>query len=134
MPLFIPLSLVLLLAALAAGCSPRQACIHRATQDYRMLQEDIRETEENLARGYAVERRTVPRSVFGTCYRRDPATLQPIAFTCTDIVYDTDTIRVPINRAQERRALAEYRRALPKAKARAEAGVAQCQAQYPEEG
>ncbi len=126
-----PLTLLLLLAL--AACSPRQACVYRAMQDYRMLQEDIRETEENLARGYATERRTVPRTVIATCYRRDPVTGQALPYTCTDVIYDTETVRIPINRAQEARKLKAYRQALPAAKARAEAGVRQCEATYPEE-
>lgn len=131
MPTPAKLSALLLLAALAA-CTPRQACIHRAMQDYRQLQEDIRETEENLARGYATQRRTIPRTVLTTCYRRDPATGQALPYTCTDVIYATETIRIPIDRAREARKLAAYRRALPAAKTRAEAGVRHCEAAYPE--
>lgn len=131
----IPLKLpaLILLVALAAACTPRQACIHRAMSDYRQLQEDIRETEEALARGYRTERRTVPRTVFATCYHRDPATMKPIPYTCTDVIYDTETFRIPINRAREARKLDGFQRALPAAKARAKAGVRQCEAAYPED-
>ena len=131
MPLLKPL---LLLAALAlTACTPLQNCTYSATRDFRTLEHNIRETEEALARGYRTERRTVPRTIFTTCVRRDPATQKPIAFPCRDTVFRTETIRIPINRAREARKLAEYRAALPAAQARASAGVRQCQATYPED-
>ena len=127
-----PLSLLLAALALTA-CTPLQNCTYSATRDFRALEHNIRETEEALARGYRTERRTVPRTIFTTCYRRDPATQKPIAFPCRDTVFRTETIRIPINRAVEARKLAEYRAALPDAQARAVAGTRQCEAAYPED-
>uniref|UniRef100_UPI003B52B08E hypothetical protein n=1 Tax=Roseovarius indicus TaxID=540747 RepID=UPI003B52B08E len=127
------LPLLLVLLAVTAACSPRQSCIYRATGEFRTLEHDIRETREALRRGYRIERRSVPRTVFGICYARDPATMKPIPYTCRDTVFETETYRVPINRAREARNLAEYEAALPAARARAAAGTRQCEATYPEE-
>lgn len=133
MPLLKPLTLTLVAAIALTACTPLQTCTYRATRDFRALEHDIRETETALARGYRTERRTVPRRVFTTCYRRDPATQKPIAFPCRDTVFRTETIRIPINRTVEARKLAEYRAALPAAQSRAAAGVRQCEATYPED-
>ncbi|MEQ8898866.1 MAG: hypothetical protein RID23_17420 [Roseovarius sp.] len=131
MPLLKPL--FLLTALTLTACTPLQNCTYRATRDFRALEHNIRETEEALTRGYWIERRTVPRTIFTTCYRRDPATQKPIAFPCRDTVFRTETIRIPINRAVEARKLAEYRAALPAAQSRAATGVGQCKATYPED-
>ncbi len=64
-----------------------------------------------------------PHTVVGICYARDPATMKPIPYTCRDTVFETETYRVPINRAREARNLAEYEAALPAARPRAAAGT-----------
>ena len=53
-----------LFAALAACSSPRQECIAAASEDLKVVQSLIADTEETLARGYAIQTET--RSVLYT--------------------------------------------------------------------
>ncbi|TCM80963.1 hypothetical protein [Rhodovulum steppense] len=56
------------LVALTACTSPRQACERNALYDLGMLDLLIRETEQTIARGYALEREPYRSSSLQLCY------------------------------------------------------------------
>ncbi|MBK1636772.1 hypothetical protein [Rhodovulum adriaticum] len=60
--------LVLLPLALVACTSPRAACERDALHDLRVMDALIAETEQTLARGYALQREPVTRPRLQVCY------------------------------------------------------------------
>ena len=61
--------LILPLAALVltACASPRERCLRAASAELRVLDTLIAETEGNIARGYAIDRRVETRTVLELC-------------------------------------------------------------------
>lgn len=120
-------------SAIVAGCtSPRDSCIAGATSEYRTLQRLIAETQQNVARGYALHSQQVPYTIQSTCYSTNPYTYAQVPYSCPSTAYRTQSTPVAIDVREERAKLAQYQRLLPQYTERANAGVKQCQAQFPE--
>jgi hypothetical protein len=123
---------VLVLVPLIAGCStPLEKCVASASENYRTLENAISTTQGNITRGYAEHKSTVPYTVQQICYRTDPHTKANVPYSCPQTYYRTQITPVAIDVVQERVKLAEYKKLLPKLSARANAGIKQCEAQFP---
>ncbi|MGB3313033.1 MAG: hypothetical protein WBB85_01365 [Albidovulum sp.] len=124
-----PLALTLILAACG---TPQERCIRSATQEARILDRLIAETEANLARGYAFESREVVRHVWTVCddhIRRDRHRVRPMCFEP-----EVRTVKRPLAidpqvEARKLDGLKERRAALAR---RATGDIARCRAQFPE--
>ncbi|MCL3883414.1 hypothetical protein [Marivita sp. GX14005] len=116
-----------------AGCAtPREQCISQANEQYRTAEAALATAQTNIARGYALHSQSVPYTVQNTCYRDDPNSDVMIPYSCPSTQYRTETTPVPIDAANERQKVAEYRKILPQLRRQAAAGVQSCIAQYPE--
>ncbi len=113
------------LLALAACATPEEACIKRATKELVIIDRLIAETEENLARGYAIRQESEPALRLVLCTSPD----EHFHF-CTRS--DTRTVKKPvaIDPASERRKLDALRRKRQEALMRARAGIRACKARY----
>ena len=122
----------LVLVPLIAGCStPLEKCVASASGNYWALNNAISTTQGNITRGYAEHKSSVPYTVQQTCYRTDPYTYAMVPYSCPQTHYRTQITPVAIDVAQERVKLAGYKGLLPKFTAQANAGIKQCEAQYP---
>jgi len=129
----LPLTLLLL----AACGTPQEQCIARNTRDLRTVEKLIAESEANLQRGYALEKRTERYRTFEPCLLPSPPDANgnpqpPRHAMCPDTETRTYTVPKSIDLDLEARKLAqlqEKRRQLLRA---AEPVIAQCRAQYPE--
>jgi hypothetical protein len=121
------------LGLLVACGTPQEQCIRAATRDLRTVNALVKESEANLARGYAWEYYEVDRTVWVICdyyYADDGRRAYPRY--CLDNVSDTIRRPVAIDPAVEKRKLQnlkERQRALSRA---AEPAIAACEARYPE--
>ena len=125
---------VLMLVSVLASCStPREQCIDAARADYVTVARTISETRQTIARGYALHRERVPYRVHDICYGYDRHARYATPYSCFRTAYRTQTTPVAVDIAEERKKLARYERLLPKLRAEAAAGIAQCDARYPAE-
>ena len=119
------------LAALAACATPQEQCISQVSAQARVLQAQVNETRGNIQRGYAIatvqDVRTVNTRCTGT--NADGTTF---TFPCQEVETVDRQEPVAINVAEERVKLADLEARLRTAQAQADAGRAQCIAQYPE--
>ena len=127
----LPATVLLSALGLAACETPREACINNGLRELRTLNALIRETEGNIARGYAVEQDQEVEVRRTLCeYERDDGTTFRQFCDRTEV---RDVERpVAIDLAQERRELAgliERRDALA---AQQSARTEACTAAYPE--
>lgn len=116
---------------LAACSSPLEQCVDSAARQFANLQEAARIAEGNIARGYAVERRVVPRSrvqfcagtAFGDRFRGSLS-------TCNQVRYRTIETPVPIDLAAEERKLASTRGRLAIAREQRDQQISACYQQF----
>lgn len=124
----------LALAALAACGTPQEQCINRNTRDLRNVDRLIKETEGNLARGYAFETVTVYEDRWVYCPQPKPpegeAPLPPRL--CLDERPVTEQRPKAIDLNEEARKLESLKAKRKQLARQAEAVIAQCKAQYPE--
>jgi hypothetical protein len=124
-----------LLCLFLAACGTQQEqCIAAQTRELITVNRLIRETQTNLARGYALETREVEETVVGNCERIVRRNGKTEVTTRPCFVDRTRTIRVPqaIDPAAEQRkldGLVAKRRSLEQA---AQPVIAACKARYPE--
>ena len=119
------------LALLAACATPQERCIRQGASEQTRLVNEVRETEANISRGYAIHRQTVPETIFHTCRRiRDGKVVG--YYPCPETYYRTVETPVSINIGEERKKLRGLKDALPGASKRASEAAAQCRIQYPE--
>ena len=123
-PLVISLTLLL---GLAACATPQQQCIASATADLRTLQAQIKTTESNIARGYALHRQSVPYVRTRICYTPDKR-----PYYCHRRSHRTIETPVAINIDAERAKLASLKSQLAKAERKAVTGTKTCRQTYPE--
>jgi hypothetical protein len=127
----IKLTLPVLLMGLVAGCStPQEKCIRQTSQSYWELQNSIKKTESNIARGYALHEQTVETIAPSTCSRSNQYTHALEYFPCARTHYKKTATPVAIDVKQERVKLAEYQELLPSYKMQADEGILQCRRQY----
>ncbi|MEL6640412.1 MAG: hypothetical protein AAFP98_03710 [Pseudomonadota bacterium] len=125
-------TLLIIPVILTACATPREACLAEVTREVRVLDGLIAETRANLSRGFAVEERQEvrTRNTFCTGRNDDGTTFR---FRCEET--DTVTRRVPIaiDLDAERAKLESLERRQAQNRVNADAGIAQCQAQFPAE-
>lgn len=122
------------LVILAACGTPQEQCINRGTRDLRVMEKLIAETQENLARGYAIEEYTVSVPVWQLCSAPAPTPDQPAPqpYYCFEPETQTRTRPKAIDlkaEAAKLQSMVERRDQMARA---AEPVIAQCNAQYPE--
>jgi len=120
-----PLGLLMPLVLAACG-TPQQACMTRASHDLRVIDGLIAETTENLARGYALEKRPAVHTGLELCVSPD----DPFLFcTSRDLVVEEKA--VAIDAVAEEAKLRSLRAKRAELAARSDLAMAQCRAQYP---
>lgn len=127
-----PLPLIAL-ALLTACATPQEQCIAGASRDARIVNELIKQTEANLARGYALETVVALEKDWVDC--SPPPTAEnpaPEPDMCLMDVPVEKTRPVAIDLNAEAAKLSSLRQQQAKFAAEAEAVVAQCRALYPE--
>jgi hypothetical protein len=129
MPAFRPLAALAALALLAACGTPLERCVLRAERDVRLLTEELAERQGNLIRGYAIETRIVPR--LGPAWCRDG---EGRVYSCIDWVDTLREFRRPIDPQAERARVALLEDAIARERRIADAQIAACRAQFPDEG
>lgn len=129
------LGAIALVAAVSACGTPREQCIGRNTQEYRVVTNLLAEVEGNLARGYAWDERPVTTTEWRECRdvvrdRDGRAIIVPRP--CLRDVTGTERFRVPIDPASETRKRDGLRQRLAALRPQAEVAVRACNAAYPE--
>ena len=125
------LPLLTALALLAACATPQERCIRQGATEQTRLLGEIKVTEGNIARGYAIHRQTLPETVFYRCRRIHDGKVVGY-YPCPETIYRTIETPVPIVVAEERKKLRGLKDALPGAQDRAAEAAAQCRLHYPE--
>jgi hypothetical protein len=125
------------LIALTACGTPQEQCIARNTRDLRTVEQLIKETEGNLKRGYALEKKTERYRTFEPCLRPSPpapdGTPQPpVRGLCPDTETRTYTVPKTIDLDLEARKLSQLQQKRREMLRAADAVIAQCKAEYPE--
>lgn len=124
----------LALVVLSACGTPQEQCISRNTRDLRTVDRLIKETEGNLARGYAFETITVYEDRWVYCPQPRPPegeTPQPPRL-CLDERPVTEQRPKAIDLTEEARKLESLKAKRKQLARAAEAVIAQCRTQYPE--
>jgi hypothetical protein len=129
---------LLMLCLVVAACgTPQEQCIQSVTRDLRVVDKLIAQSEANLARGYAMEEVIVRRSRWVWCAPPPPPPSAPDANPpprrmCFEPYEVTELRPKAIDLDAERRMLASLRVKRAELARRAQAGVADCKARYPE--
>lgn len=124
----------LTLATLAACGTPQEQCISQNTRDLRTVDRLIKESEGNLARGYAFETVTVYEDEWVYCPRPSVPEGQPAPAPrlCLDERPVTRRRPKAIDLNEEARKLASLKEKRTGLARQAEKVIAACKAQYPE--
>jgi hypothetical protein len=117
--------------AIAACTTPREDCINDVTRDTRVLSALVNETQGNLARGYALDRRQDVRTVRGTCQGRNENG-ESFFFSCDETETFSTNVPVAIDLNVEAAKLTSLRQRLAQSQAASNRGVTQCIAVHPE--
>ncbi|MDQ2065951.1 hypothetical protein Q9295_06180 [Xinfangfangia sp. CPCC 101601] len=125
------------LALLTACGTPQEQCIARNTRDLRTVEQLIAETQGNLQRGYALEKRVERYRAFEPCLLPSPPDANgnpqpPRRATCPDVRERTYTVPKTIDLQLESRKLAQLQDKRLELQRSAQQVVQQCKAQYPE--
>lgn len=128
MRLIAALALTLTLTACA---TPRERCLAQVTQNLRINESLIRQTEANLARGFGVDRRQQVREVDRIC-RGVTESGEEVRTRCEDVIVRDVNVPVALDLRAEQAKLESLR--AQNAELRAQAATAQdrCVALYPE--
>ncbi|MGC9417701.1 MAG: hypothetical protein ACP5EN_01905 [Rhodovulum sp.] len=125
---------LLCLITLSACSTPRQACERNALYDLQMIDLLIRETEQTIARGYALEREPYRRTRLELCYASSLSESDGIGVVwCNRPDIDFRERPIAVDLRAERRKLNELktkRRDVARVAAR---NLAACRARYPTE-
>lgn len=124
---------LLIIPMLVTACATKQeACIADVTREARVLDGLIAQTRANLSRGFAVAERQDVVTVRGSCTGRneDGTTF---TFGCDETKTVTREVPVAIDLNAEQAKLASLEQRQLQNQVNTRAGIAQCQAQFPEE-
>ncbi len=125
-------ALLPMLAVLTACATPQERCINAATQDMRIVEQLIAETNGNLQRGFALQDETVYRTEFEDCTPAPTASRpDPSPRMCPVQVPVTTTRPVAIDLSAESVKLASLEKKRAQQAKVAEVAVAQCRAMHP---
>jgi len=124
--------ILLLLLPLAACATPRQQCERAATEDLRIIDALIVETEQNIARGYRLERETHTRPRLTFCYghHRYHDRFGLLFCDTTETVVTERPVAIDVR--EERAKLASLKEKRPEVARRAARDLAACRARFPE--
>ncbi len=121
---------LILLIPLAACATPRQQCERDAVRELTTVSKLIVELEQNIARGYAIERRVEPRIVSRFCFgERDND--NPGFVFCQEVEPRVIERAVAIDIAAERDKLAALRAKQSQLRRSTADALARCAALYP---
>ncbi|TCO71985.1 hypothetical protein [Rhodovulum euryhalinum] len=121
------------LVTLAACATPRQACERNALYDLRMIDLLIRETEQTIARGYALEREPYRRSSLELCYANRVGHDGGVGFVwCNRPEIGFRERPVAVDLRAERAALAELKSKRKDVARTAARALSACAARYPQ--
>ncbi len=123
--------LLLVLPLLAACATPREACISQASQQLMTLDALVIETQDNIARGYALATQQQVVPVQKTCTVRD-SNGQPIFVPCNEVEVRDIQVPVAIDLNAERAKLASLQERQRQMRGAVDAAVASCIATHPE--
>ena len=124
-----PIFLLPLLLGLAACATPREMCISNASKDLKVVDQLVRTTQGNLARGYAIETQQVLVNTEQVC-GQDPVTKKDIM--CTVAVSDEQQVPVAIDLVAEEAKLNSLLARRAELIAQRDKVIQQCIAMYPE--
>jgi len=124
-------SLLILPLILAACATPREQCINDASRELRVLTGLISETQENLARGYAVETVQDVQVITTTCTgtNEDGSTF---TFPCQETETRESTVPVAIDLAAEQAKLTSLLARQSQLQSATNAAIQQCVLIHPE--
>lgn len=121
------LALLLPAVLLLAGClGPREQCEYGVTRNLGTLNALIRETEANIARGYALDTVTVRDEVYRPCHDAKGRVVG-----CWVPIISQERRARAIDLDAERAKLASMKRKQAELQASTAAALRQCQAAYP---
>lgn len=126
------LTLLMLPLVVTACATEQESCIADVTREVRVLDSLIAETRGNLARGYALTERQDVITLRGTCTGRN-SDGTTFTFGCDETETATREVPVAIDLNAERTKLESLEQRQAQNRINAQAGVAQCRAQFPEE-
>ncbi len=123
-----PAVLILLpLAALLSACADQRGeCIDEALKDVRVLEKLIEETEENIARGYALQ--PEPSVKTGVSFCLSPS--NPLGI-CTTTETEVNDRPVAIDALAEQRKLRQLKQREAELRKKAQLEVMACEARFP---
>lgn len=121
----IRIKLALLALLLSACASPREQCLRAATEDLRVLDQLIAQSEANLDRGYSVRTETYPVTYPHWCAGR-----RGYGYFCQRTDYRTKHIPEAIDPASEARKLKALKSKRRDVAARAQDRINRCEQQY----
>ena len=116
---------------LTACATPREACLNEVNREVRILDRLIAETQGNLERGFALEKRQEVRTRRSTCRGRNSEG-ETFRIRCQKTRTFTRTIPVAIDLNAERAKLTSLEQRQLQNISNAQAGIAQCIARFPE--
>ncbi|ETX14575.1 hypothetical protein OCH239_02695 [Roseivivax halodurans JCM 10272] len=116
---------IVFLALLAACATPLERCVSQARASLTAAESELRELEQILARGYAIEYRTRSYPVFVTCVDGDGD-----PYPCVRERTQRVPKRVPVNLVRVAQRADEIRARLPALQTSADTGAAQCRNVY----
>lgn len=123
--------LFLVLPLLAACATPREACISQASQQLMTIDALVIETQDNIARGYALATQQQFVPVQKSCTVMD-SNSQPIVVPCNEVEVNEVQVPVAIDLNAERAKLASLLERQRQMRGAVDAAVANCIATHPE--
>ncbi len=120
------LTILLLPVVLAACSNPREACMKSATEELRVINALVAETETNLARGYTLIKEPGVRTGLHFCL----SPTNPFTF-CSSTEPTVTTRPTAIDIRAEERKLAQLRAKQSELTVRSASAIASCEQQYP---
>ena len=119
------------LLALTACATPREACINQALRDKRIVDALVVETQQNIARGYALQERQDTRTIRDRCTGRTPDG-EEFRYRCDRVDTFTTSVPVAINLDDERAKLESLLERQARNRTESDQAIAQCIAVHPE--
>ncbi len=126
-----PAFILLPILMLSACATPREQCINQVTQDLRIINSLIAETQGNISRGYAIEERQDVRTSRRIC-RGENSDGSTFRYPCNETETFTTTRPVAIDLNAEQAKLESLLIRQQQAKAASDQAVIQCIRSNPE--
>ncbi len=126
-----PAFILLPILVLSACATPREQCINQVTQDLRIINSLIAETQGNISRGYAIEERQDVRTSRRIC-RGENSDGSTFRYPCNETETFTTTRPVAIDLNAEQAKLESLLIRQQQAKAASDQAVIQCIRSNPE--